>query len=230
MGPRRPGGGRRAGPGLRRRAGAPRPVPEPRVDGAGAQDLRPLERAPAAASRTLTAAALGGRHLPPLPGPRGVRRPPGEGREPQRPRPAQRDADRSPRSRAPWPGWMPKQPRLGVLETALVTLGKGDGWGSTNANASALLALSEMAQATLPRRRPRRACASGWTARTRRWRWARTPRWATWSQPDPEQARSCLRPALVRSPASRPPTSRPPTAARRRLARPASSSRATCCA
>jgi alpha-2-macroglobulin len=44
----------------------------------------------------------------------------------------------------------PKQPRLGVLESALVTLGKGDGWGSTNANASALLALSEMVKPPFP--------------------------------------------------------------------------------
>jgi uncharacterized protein YfaS (alpha-2-macroglobulin family) len=35
-------------------------------------------------------------------------------------------------------------PRFPVLPAALVTLGRGDGWGSTNASASALLALSEM--------------------------------------------------------------------------------------
>jgi uncharacterized protein YfaS (alpha-2-macroglobulin family) len=34
--------------------------------------------------------------------------------------------------------------RFGVLPAALVTLGRGDGWGSTNANAAALLALGEM--------------------------------------------------------------------------------------
>jgi hypothetical protein len=34
-------------------------------------------------------------------------------------------------------------PRLGLLVDALVTLGRGDGWGTTNANAAALLALSE---------------------------------------------------------------------------------------
>jgi uncharacterized protein YfaS (alpha-2-macroglobulin family) len=34
--------------------------------------------------------------------------------------------------------------RLEVLVDGLVTLGKGDGWGSTNANAAALLALSEV--------------------------------------------------------------------------------------
>ena len=38
----------------------------------------------------------------------------------------------------------PKNPKLPVLVSALVTLGKGDGWGTTNANASALLALSEV--------------------------------------------------------------------------------------
>jgi uncharacterized protein YfaS (alpha-2-macroglobulin family) len=35
-------------------------------------------------------------------------------------------------------------PRLATLVEALVTLGAGDGWGSTNANAEALLALSEL--------------------------------------------------------------------------------------
>jgi len=40
----------------------------------------------------------------------------------------------------------PKSPRLSVLVDALVTLGRDDGWGSTNANASALLALSEVLQ------------------------------------------------------------------------------------
>jgi alpha-2-macroglobulin len=35
-------------------------------------------------------------------------------------------------------------PRLPVLVTALTTLGGGDGWGSTNANAEALLALGEL--------------------------------------------------------------------------------------
>lgn len=38
----------------------------------------------------------------------------------------------------------PKHPRLQVLVNALVTLGQDDGWGTTNANASALLALSEL--------------------------------------------------------------------------------------
>jgi uncharacterized protein YfaS (alpha-2-macroglobulin family) len=37
-------------------------------------------------------------------------------------------------------------PRLQLLVDALVTLGRGDGWGTTNANASALLALSEILQ------------------------------------------------------------------------------------
>lgn len=37
-------------------------------------------------------------------------------------------------------------PKLQVLVNALVTLGRGDGWGTTNANASALLALSELLQ------------------------------------------------------------------------------------
>ncbi len=35
-------------------------------------------------------------------------------------------------------------PRLQVLIDGLVTLGRGDGWGTTNANASALLALAEL--------------------------------------------------------------------------------------
>jgi uncharacterized protein YfaS (alpha-2-macroglobulin family) len=38
----------------------------------------------------------------------------------------------------------PKNPRLPVLVNALVTLGKDDGWGTTNSNASALLALSDL--------------------------------------------------------------------------------------
>jgi uncharacterized protein YfaS (alpha-2-macroglobulin family) len=38
----------------------------------------------------------------------------------------------------------PKSPRLPVLVDALVTLGRDDGWGTTNANASALLALAEI--------------------------------------------------------------------------------------
>jgi hypothetical protein len=38
----------------------------------------------------------------------------------------------------------PKNPRLPVLVNALVTLGRDDGWGTTNANAAALLALSEL--------------------------------------------------------------------------------------
>ncbi len=35
----------------------------------------------------------------------------------------------------------PEHPKLDVLREALVTLGRGDGWGSTNANAEAMLAL-----------------------------------------------------------------------------------------
>lgn len=35
-------------------------------------------------------------------------------------------------------------PRIQLLVNALVTLGRGDGWGSTNANASALLALTDV--------------------------------------------------------------------------------------
>ncbi len=38
----------------------------------------------------------------------------------------------------------PKNPRLPVLVNALVTLGRDDGWGTTNANASAMLALSDL--------------------------------------------------------------------------------------
>jgi len=37
----------------------------------------------------------------------------------------------------------PQHPRLPLLYEALVTLGQGDGWGSTNANAEAVLALVE---------------------------------------------------------------------------------------
>lgn len=39
-----------------------------------------------------------------------------------------------------------KNPRLQVLIDGLVTLGRDDGWGTTNANASALLALAELLQ------------------------------------------------------------------------------------
>jgi alpha-2-macroglobulin len=38
----------------------------------------------------------------------------------------------------------PKNPRLPVLVNALVTLGRDDGWGTTNANAAAMLALSDL--------------------------------------------------------------------------------------
>jgi len=38
----------------------------------------------------------------------------------------------------------PKHPKLPLLVQALVTLGRDDGWGTTNANASAMLALSEV--------------------------------------------------------------------------------------
>ncbi len=43
-----------------------------------------------------------------------------------------------------------KGKRLQILVNALVTLGRGNGWGSTNANASALLALSEIMQPPFP--------------------------------------------------------------------------------
>lgn len=39
-----------------------------------------------------------------------------------------------------------KNPRLPILIDALVTLGRDDGWGTTNANAAALLALGELLQ------------------------------------------------------------------------------------
>jgi uncharacterized protein YfaS (alpha-2-macroglobulin family) len=39
---------------------------------------------------------------------------------------------------------VPQDQRLGALVNGLVTMGRGDGWGSTNANASALLALSDV--------------------------------------------------------------------------------------
>ena len=39
---------------------------------------------------------------------------------------------------------VPADPRVGALVAALVTMGRGDGWGSTNANAAALLALSDV--------------------------------------------------------------------------------------
>jgi alpha-2-macroglobulin len=41
----------------------------------------------------------------------------------------------------------PTHPRLPVLVNALVTLGREDGWGTTNANASAMLALAERLEA-----------------------------------------------------------------------------------
>lgn len=41
-----------------------------------------------------------------------------------------------------------RDPRLQVLERALIDLGEGDGWGSTQANAAALLALGERLAAT----------------------------------------------------------------------------------
>src|SRR5262249_55470665 len=44
----------------------------------------------------------------------------------------------------------PAEPRLHPLRNALVTLGRGDGWGSTNANAAALRALTERLSPPLP--------------------------------------------------------------------------------
>ncbi len=41
-------------------------------------------------------------------------------------------------------GVVPEDQRLGALVNGLVTMGRGDGWGSTNANAAALLALSDV--------------------------------------------------------------------------------------
>jgi uncharacterized protein YfaS (alpha-2-macroglobulin family) len=48
----------------------------------------------------------------------------------------------------------PNHPRVPVLVDALVTLGRDDGWGTTNANASALLALSELLQPPFAGSRP----------------------------------------------------------------------------
>src|SRR6185295_12490171 len=39
-----------------------------------------------------------------------------------------------------------KNPKLQILVDALVNLGRDDGWGTTNANAAALLALGELLQ------------------------------------------------------------------------------------
>jgi hypothetical protein len=44
----------------------------------------------------------------------------------------------------------PANPRFPRLVDALVTLGRGDGWGTTNANAAALLALSELLKPPYP--------------------------------------------------------------------------------
>jgi uncharacterized protein YfaS (alpha-2-macroglobulin family) len=44
----------------------------------------------------------------------------------------------------------PKNPRLPLLVNALVTLGKDDGWGTTNANAAALTALSDLLTPPFP--------------------------------------------------------------------------------
>lgn len=49
----------------------------------------------------------------------------------------------------------PQHPRVQVLTDALVTLGRDDGWGSTNANAAALLALAELLQPPFPAAAPR---------------------------------------------------------------------------
>ena len=44
----------------------------------------------------------------------------------------------------------PQDQRLSALVAALVTMGRGDGWGSTNANAAALLALSDVLSSGKP--------------------------------------------------------------------------------
>jgi uncharacterized protein YfaS (alpha-2-macroglobulin family) len=44
----------------------------------------------------------------------------------------------------------PADPRNAMLAEALLSLGKGDGWGSTNANAEAMLALADTLRAAMP--------------------------------------------------------------------------------
>jgi hypothetical protein len=56
-------------------------------------------------------------------------------------------------------------PRLQLLVDALVTLGRGDGWGSTNANASALLALTDVVKPPFTGVTPLRARAELGTER-----------------------------------------------------------------
>jgi uncharacterized protein YfaS (alpha-2-macroglobulin family) len=60
-----------------------------------------------------------------------------------------------------------QDPRLQVLVNGLVTLGRGDGWGSTNANAAALLALTEVMQAPAPSQ-PERRIEVRWPDRVER--------------------------------------------------------------
>ncbi len=50
-----------------------------------------------------------------------------------------------------------KEPRFQLLVDGLVTLGRGDGWGTTNANAAALLALSELLKPPFAASQPHRA-------------------------------------------------------------------------
>ena len=114
-------------------------------DGAGA-------RSPSCAAATPTPSTLddlatedvGRRRHPPLSGPRDLRRPAEGAPRAQRPDPAERDAHAGRGDARRQPHAQADAPRLQLLVDALVTLGRGDGWGSTNANASALLALAEV--------------------------------------------------------------------------------------
>ena len=61
----------------------------------------------------------------------------------------------------------PKNPRLPVLVNALVTLGRDDGWGTTNANASAMLALSDLLNPPFAGSIPRTITSADWTEKHR---------------------------------------------------------------
>ena len=60
----------------------------------------------------------------------------------------------------------PKNPRLPLLADALVTLGREDGWGDTNSNASALLALADRLKPPIPGSAPRTYTVTAGATRT----------------------------------------------------------------
>ena len=123
--------------------------------------------------------------------------------------------------------------RQKILVDALVTLGRGDGWGTTHANAAALLALAQFLDAALRgepaahgRGAHRRDAADPGHRRRAPGRRRTTPPSGDGRRGPPRRQRA----GDGRAARPTPNTSRSPTAARWRRRRRASPSRASCCA